>query len=131
MRWDKYLGFGMGGIGIGINYFWGGLDTMLIALLTLMVFDFISGVMCGVKRENLNSKIAYTGITQRKMMILVMVAVAVVVDRLANTNGAVRSVVMFFYISLEGISITENAGKLGVPIPEKLKAILAQLKDKE
>lgn len=128
---EKFLGMGAGVIGICINYVWGGLDAMLTALIGLMILDFIAGVLCGSKAKCLNSKTAYLGITQKKMMILIMVAVAVIVDSLVNTDGTVRSLVIFYYISMEGISILENAGKLGFPIPEKLKDILVQLQEEE
>lgn len=131
MKWDKYLGVGAGVTGICINYLWGGLDTMLTALLGLMVLDFIAGLLCGSKAKRLNSETAYDGITRKKMMILVMVSVGVIVDRVVGTDGTVRSLVIFYYISMEGISITENAGKLGFPMPKKLIDILAQLQDEE
>lgn len=131
MKWDKYLSMGAGGIGICINYLWGGLDTMLSALLGLMVLDFIAGVLCGSKAKCLNSKTAYRGITRKKMMILVMVAVGVIVDSLVATDGTVRSLVIFYYISMEGISILENSAKLGFPFPQKLKEILTQLQDEK
>jgi len=131
MKWDKYFSLGAGGLGICINYLWGGLDTMLTALLGLMALDFIAGLLCGGKRKSIDSEVAYVGITKKKMMILIMVAVGVIVDRLVNTDGAIRSLVIFFYISMEGISILENAGKLGFRYPDKLKDILVQLQDKE
>ena len=104
---------------------------MLTALLGLMVLDFIAGLLCGSKAKRLNSETAYDGITRKKMMILVMVSVGVIVDRVVGTDGTVRSLVIFYYISMEGISITENAGKLGFPMPKKLIDILAQLQDEE
>lgn len=131
MKFDKYIGIGAGVVGICINHLWGGLDTMLSALISFMVLDFVAGVLCGAKSGCLNSKTAYRGITRKKMMILVMVAVGVIVDRLVNTDGTVRSLVIFYYISMEGISITENAGKLGFPIPKKLQEILSQLHEGE
>lgn len=131
MKWDKYFSLGAGGLGICINYLWGGLDTMLTALIGLMALDFLSGLLVGGKRKEIDSEVAYTGITKKKMMILIMVAVSVIVDRLINTDGAIRSLVIFFYISMEGISILENAGKLGFRYPDKLKDILVQLQDKE
>ncbi len=129
MKWDKYLSMAVASLGAITNYLWGGLDKMMIALLTLMVLDFLAGLLCGTKTKNLDSEIAYTGITKKKMMILVMVAVAVVVDNVINMDGTVRSIVIFYYISMEGLSIIENAGKLGFPIPEVLREKFNQLKE--
>lgn len=131
MEWDKIISLGMGGMGVVINYLWGGLDTMMIALLSLMVLDFLAGVICGAKYRQLDSNKAYLGITRKKMMILVMVAVAVVVDDLLNLDGSIRSIAIFYYISMEGLSIVENAGKLGFPIPDALRDKFIQLRDEE
>ncbi len=131
MKWDKYLSMGIAGAGGVINYLWGGLDTMFIALLTVMALDFVTGLLVGGKARQLDSQKAYIGITKKKMMILVMVAVSVIVDRLLNTEGVTRSLVIFYYVSMEGISIMENAARLDFPIPPKLKDLLLQLQDKE
>jgi toxin secretion/phage lysis holin len=131
MKWDKYVSMVIATSGAIINYLWGGLDVMFIALLTLMALDFITGLICGAKAKQLDSHKAYIGITRKKMMILVMVAMAVVLDRLLNTPDTARSLVIFYYVAMEGISILENAAKLDFPVPPKLKAILAQLQDKE
>lgn len=130
-KWDKYLGVGIAGAGGVINYLWGGLDTMFIALLTVMALDFITGIICGGKAKQLDSQRAYIGITKKKMMILIMIAVSVVVDRMLNTPGVTRSLVIFYYFAMEGISIMENAALLGFPIPPKLRDILLQLQEKE
>ena len=131
MKWDKYVSMVIAASGAIINYLWGGLDVMFIALLTFMALDFVAGILCGVKAKALDSHKAYIGITRKKMMILVMVAMAVVLDRLLNTPDTARSLVIFYYVAMEGISILENAAKLDFPVPPKLKAILAQLQDKE
>ena len=131
MKWDKYIPITSAGIGAVVNYLWGGLDIMFTALLTLMLLDFITGLICGAKRKELDSQKAYTGITRKKMMILVMIAVAVIVDRLLGLQGTTRSLVIFYYVAMEGISITENAAKIDLPVPKKLKDILLQLKEKE
>lgn len=130
-KWDKYLGVGIAGAGGVINYLWGGLDTMFIALLTVMALDFITGIICGGKAKQLDSQRAYIGITKKKMMILIMIAVSVVVDRMLNTPGVTRSLVIFYYFAMEGISIMENAALLDFPIPPKLKDLLLQLQEKE
>ncbi len=131
MKWDKYLSAGIAGAGGVVNYLWGGLDTMFIALLSVMALDFVTGILVGGKTRELDSQKAYLGITRKKMMILIMVAVSVVVDRLLNTDGTTRSLVIFYYFAIEGISIMENAALLDFPIPNKLKDILLQLQEKE
>lgn len=131
MKWDKYVSMVTAALGACITYLWGGLDTMFIALLIFMALDFVAGVLCGVKAKALDSHKAYLGITRKKMMILVMVAVAVVLDRLLNTPDTARVLVIYYYIAMEGISILENAAKLDFPVPSKLKGILLQLQDKE
>lgn len=131
MKWDKYVSIVTAALGAGINYLWGGLDVMFIALLTLMALDFITGLICGAKAKQLDSHRAYLGITRKKMMILIMVAVAVVLDRLLNAPDTARVLVIYYYIAMEGISILENVAKLDFPVPSKLKGILLQLQDKE
>lgn len=131
MKWDKYVSMVIAALGAGINYLWGGLDVMFIALLTLMALDFLTGILCGAKKGELDSHRAYLGITRKKMMILIMVAVAVVLDRLLNAPDTARVLVIYYYIAMEGISILENAAKLDFPVPSKLKGILLQLQDKE
>lgn len=129
MKWDKYVSMIMAALGAVTTYLWGGLDVMFIALLTFMALDFVTGIICGAKGEGIDSHRAYIGITRKKMMILIMVAVAVVIDRLLNVPGTTRSLVIFYYFAMEGISILENAAKLDFPVPDKLRDILLQLKE--
>lgn len=131
MKWDKYVSMITAALGAIVNYLWGGPDVMFTALISFMALDFIMGLLCGGKKKELDSGKAYIGITQKKMMILIMVAMSAIVDKLLNTPGITRSLVIFYYISMEGISIMENAAKLDFPVPQKLKDILLQLKDKE
>ena len=129
MKWDKYVSMVTAALGACVTYLWGGLDVMFIALLTFMALDFVTGIICGIKKGELDSHRAYLGITRKKMMILIMVAVAVVIDRLLNVPGTTRSLVIFYYFAMEGISILENAAKLDFPVPDKLRDILLQLKE--
>lgn len=128
MKWDKIVS---GIIGIGgslVNYLWGGWDMTLKILITFMVLDYVLGVICGFKEKQLSSETAFNGIL-KKVTILIIVAVGTSIDNTLNAQGVIRSAVMFFYVGLEGISITENAGRMGVPIPEQLKDALVQLKE--
>lgn len=112
------------------NYLWGGWDMALRTLLLFMLLDYILGVVCSAKEKCTNSEVAFRGIL-KKVAVLVVVAVGVSLDCAAGTDGLIRGLVLFFYVGIEGISILENAAKLGVPIPEKLKDALIQLKDSE
>lgn len=129
MKWDKYVSMVTAALGACVTYLWGGLDVMFIALLTFMALDFVTGIICGIKKGELDSHRAYLGFTRKKMMILIMVAVAVVIDRLLNVPGTTRSLVIFYYLAMEGISILGNAAKLDFPVPDKLRDILLQLKE--
>ena len=117
----------LGGI---LGYFVGGLDGLLTALIILMVLDYITGVMCAIIDKKLSSAVGFRGIF-KKVLIFMLVGVAHIMDMpVFGTGDALRSAVICFYLSNEGVSLLENAGHLGLPIPEKLKAILAQLHDK-
>lgn len=107
----------------------GHVDGVLLALLFFMAADYITGLMVGWVQHNLNSEIGFKGL-MKKVFILLLVAVGNVLDVYVIGSGAVvRSAVIAFYLANEGLSILENAGKLGVPYPDKLKDVLAQLKD--
>lgn len=116
-------------IGLQIGGLFGALDGMLYALLVLMSIDYLSGFLVGIKERKLNSRIGFTGIA-KKVLILLLVVVANTLDvHLLGGGAMVRGLVIAFYIANEGLSILENAGKLGVPYPDKLADVLAQLKD--
>lgn len=109
----------------------GELDGMLKALLIFMMIDYLTGLLVGVKRNNLSSAIGFWGLA-KKVFILLLVIVGNVLDVNVIGSGAVmRSAVIAFYLANEGLSILENAGNLGVPYPEKLRKVLAQLKEDE
>ena len=114
-------------IGGWLGYFVGGVDGLMTALLIFMILDYITGLMCAVADKKLSSSIGFKGIC-KKVLIVMLVGVAHVVDMYVVGNGnALRSAVVCFYISNEGVSMLENAAHLGLPIPDKLKSILAQL----
>lgn len=104
----------------------GGWDMWLKALVIFVVLDYLSGVMAAAAQKRLNSEIGYKGII-KKVFIFVLVAVAFEVDVLLGTN-AVRIAVIGFYLGTEGLSILENAGKTGIPLPEPLKQALMQIR---
>ena len=114
-------------VGGWIGWFLGGVDGMLIALIVLMALDYISGVMCAIEDKKLSSAVGFKGIA-KKVLILMLVGVANILDTNVVGGGAVlRGAVICFYLSNEGLSLLENAAYLGLPIPDKLREILAQL----
>ena len=114
-------------VGGWLGYFLGGFDGLLYALIAFMVVDYITGVMCAVVDKTLSSAVGFKGIC-RKVLILALVGIAHILDAYVIGDGSVlRTAVIFFYISNEGVSLLENAAHLGLPIPEKMKEILAQL----
>jgi len=117
-------------IGGWLGYFLGGCDGLLIALVIFAAMDYITGVMCAVADKNLSSEVGFKGIC-RKVLIFMLVGVANILDvQVIGTGSVLRTAVIFFYLSNEGISLLENAGHLGLPIPEKLKVVLKQLHDR-
>ena len=118
-------------IGGWLGYFLGGLDGLMIALIIFMVLDYITGLMCAVSDKKLSSAVGFKGIC-KKVLILMLVGVANVVDiHIVGTGSALRSAVICFYLSNEGLSLLENAAHIGLPIPDKMKDVLAQLHGRE
>ena len=117
-------------IGGWLGWFLGGCDGLLFALIAFVVIDYITGVMCAVSDHTLSSEVGFRGIC-RKVLIFLLVGIANILDvQVIGTGSVLRTAVIFFYISNEGVSLLENAGHLGLPIPQKLKDILAQLHDR-
>ena len=118
-------------LGTIFTWLFGAWDTAIRILILFMVLDYITGVLRGYINRELSSDVGLKGIA-RKTIILIVLIVAVALDRLMNTgNWIFRTLVCYFYIANEGISLIENCGALGVPIPYKLKNALIQLKDGE
>jgi toxin secretion/phage lysis holin len=114
-------------IGGWLGYFLGGADGLLITLLVFVVLDYVTGVMCAVIDKKLSSEIGFKGLF-RKVLIFALVGVSHIVDtNVIGTGSALRSAVIFFYLSNEGLSMLENAAHLGLPVPDKLKDVLVQL----
>lgn len=117
-------------VGGWLGYFLGGCDGLLYALLAFVVIDYITGVMCAITDKKLSSAVGFKGIC-RKVLIFLLVGIANILDlQVIGTGSVLRTAVIFFYISNEGVSLLENAGHLGLPIPEKIKTVLEQLHDR-
>ena len=117
-------------IGGWLGWFLGGCDGLLIALLAFVAIDYVTGVMCAIVDKKLSSSVGFRGIF-KKILIFALVGVGHIIDTMVIGTGSVlRTAIIFFYLSNEGISLIENAGHLGLPIPAKLKSVLEQLHDR-
>ncbi len=126
-----YCQLGFAAVGGALGWFIGGLDGFLYALIAFVVIDYLTGLLAAGVQKKLSSEVGFKGIA-KKIAVFLLVGIANIIDVDVIQNGtALRTAVIFFYLSNEGLSILENAGNIGLPIPEKLKTMLAQLKDKE
>ena len=117
-------------VGGWLGYFLGGSDGLLYALIAFVVIDYATGVMCAITVKKLSSAVGFKGIF-RKVLIFLLVGIANIIDvQVIGTGSVLRTAVIFFYISNEGVSLLENAGHLGLPIPAKIKNVLEQLHDR-
>ena len=127
--WNS-IQFIIAGIGGWLGWFLGGCDGLLYALIAFIVADYITGVMCAIVNKNLSSEVGFKGIC-RKVIIFALVGIANILDvEVIGAGSVLRTAVIFFYISNEGVSLLENAAFLGLPIPEKMKTVLEQLHDR-
>ena len=108
-------------------YLVGGLDVAMIALLVAIVLDYVSGVIKAYVTKQLSSQIGFKGIV-KKTAVLMIVMLAVLVDRVTGDTGAIRTLVIYYFVANEGLSIIENLGQAGVPIPQSIKKALKALK---
>lgn len=117
-------------LGGWLGYFLGGCDGLLYTLLAFTAMDYITGIMCAVNDHTLSSEVRFRGIC-RKVLIFMLVGIANILDAdIIGTGSVLRTAVIFFYISNEGVSLLENAAHLGLPVPEKIKTVLEQLHDR-
>ena len=113
-----------------LGWFLGGVDGFLYALIAFTVIDYITGVMCAITDKKLSSSVGFKGIC-RKVLIFTLVGIGNIVDvYVLGQGGVLRTAVIFFYLSNEGVSIMENTAHLGLPIPTKLKEVLEQLHER-
>ncbi len=124
--WTK-IQLAVAAVGGWLGYFLGGVDGLMIALIVFVALDYLTGVMCAIADKKLSSEVGFKGIF-KKVLIFMLVGVANIVDvHVVGTGSALRSAVICFYLSNEGVSMLENAAHLGLPVPDKLKSILSQL----
>lgn len=117
-------------VGGWLGWFLGGCDGLLYALIAFVIIDYITGVMCAVVDKRLSSEVGFKGIC-KKMLIFALVGMGHILDtHIIGTGSVLRTAVIFFYISNEGVSLLENATHLGLPVPKKIKLILEQLHDR-
>ena len=117
-------------VGGWLGYFLGGCDGLLYALIAFVVIDYITGVMCAISDKALSSEVGFKGIC-RKVLIFLLVGIGNIIDvQVLGSPGVLRTAVIFFYLSNEGVSLLENAAHLGLPVPDAIKTVLEQLHDR-
>lgn len=117
-------------VGGWLGWFLGGCDGLLYALIAFVVIDYITGVMCAIVDKRLSSRVGFKGIC-KKVLIFALVGIGHILDtHIIGSGSVLRTAVIFFYISNEGVSLLENATYLGLPVPKKIKLILEQLHDR-
>lgn len=110
-------------------YLIGGFDSAVITLLFMMVFDYVTGIISAIYNKKLSSKVGFKGIL-KKVLMLIIVCVATLIDRLVGESGAIRTLVIYYYVANEGISILENLVECNVKFPKKLVEVLDQISKK-
>lgn len=129
-KWTLIVDTVAGTAGAVLGFLYGEPDGIFIALLVFMLLDYITGVIIAIVNKKLSSEIGFKGLA-KKLLILVFVAVGHIIDTyILGNSAAAMSAVILFYLSNEGISIVENAAELGLPVPQKIKSILQQLRTK-
>ena len=117
-------------VGGWLGYFLGGSDGLIYTLLAFVVLDYVTGIMCAIVDKRLSSQIGFKGLF-KKVLIFALIGVGHLLDvQVLGAVGVLRTAIIFFYLSNEGVSLIENAAHLGLPIPAKLKAVLEQLHDR-
>ncbi|HEL1996469.1 phage holin family protein [Streptococcus suis] len=124
---NKILFSMIGGL---IGSLFGELDGILYALLVFIIIDYLTGIFAAVVEKQLSSSVGFRGIF-KKIAILFLVSLGHMIDTaIIKQGGTIRTMVIFFYLSNEGLSILENTVRIGLPIPEKLQAILKQINER-
>ena len=111
----------------GLVYLLGGFDVALTCLLIAIVLDYVSGIIRSFIKKDLSSKVGFRGVV-KKVSILLVVMLAVLVDKVTGETGTIRTLVIYYFVANEGLSILENLGQAGIPIPQTIKKALKSLK---
>ena len=128
---DNILKNILAGVCTVLSFLFGDMEGLMVALIALIILDYISGVIAAAVEKRLSSEVGAKGIA-KKIFMLLIVALANIVDINVIGDGHVlKTVTVVFYICNECISLIENAGRIGVPVPKKLLDVLEQLRDKE
>ena len=126
-----YIQTGLAAIGGFLGWYLGGADGFLFALIAFVALDYITGIVCAIIDKKLSSDIGFRGIFKKMLIFLIVGAANILDTEVLGSGSALRTAVIFFYLSNEGVSILENAAHAGLPIPQKLKEILVQLHDRD
>ncbi len=124
----NFINFITGTLATTLVYFLGGWDIALQILITVIILDYVTGIFKAIYSKKVNSSVGLKGII-KKLGYLIIVAVAVILDKIAGNTGAIRTLVIYFFVANEGISILENWGAMGLPLPQKIFDVLEQLKN--
>ncbi|WP_428909461.1 phage holin family protein [Niallia sp. Krafla_26] len=129
MNWEAFYKIGATATGVITGYLFGGWSVLLQVLLTFVIIDYISGLLASGVEGKLSSKIGFKGIA-KKLMIFCLVAVGHLVDKAIGDGSMIQNAIIFFYLGNELLSILENAGRTGLPVPEQIKSAVQILKGK-
>ena len=124
----NFINFVTGTLATALVYFLGGWDIALQVLVTVVILDYITGVCKAISDKKVNSTVGLKGIV-KKLGYFIIVAVSVILDKITGNTGAIRTLVIYFFVANEGISILENWGGMGLPLPKKIFDVLEQLKN--
>ncbi len=113
----------------GFGFLFGGMDGLLTALMVFMIMDYLTGIIIAIKENSLSSETGFYGLAKKGMMLMIVAIGHILDTQIIGGSSMLRSGAAGFFIANEGLSILENAGKLGIPLPKKLKMVLNQLKD--
>lgn len=131
MRFDTIIKTLSDAVGAVLGFLYGEITGLFVAIIALMALDYVTGILCGIAAKALSSEVGFRGLV-KKLMVLVIIAVGHLIDTyIIGTGSALMTAVILFFAANEGISILENAAKLGLPIPQKLRDILEQLRKED
>jgi len=129
VRLETFLKWLSAEIFAGFGFLFGGMDGLLTALMAFMMMDYLTGIIVAVKEKKLSSEVGFYGLIKKGVMLSVVAISHILDTQIIGGSSMLRSGAAGFFLANEGLSILENASKLGIPLPKKLKAVLQQLKE--